>query len=299
MLAAVGGSPEEVIAGAAEALSEMGRGFSVGASYGMVTIPNEASDVSAALHIADTRMYATKNGRRGATIIAQTRDVLLGATGEHLASLPEHMLEVGELSHDVARRLGLDAESVELTLRTGELHDVGKIAIPEGILSKPGPLNDSEWAFIRSHTLIGERVLNAAPALRPVATMVRSTHERYDGAGYPDRLSGEQIPLPSRIVFACDAFHAMTSSRPYGPGMSETDARAELSRCAGREFDPRVVDALLAELHQRTGKRPQGNPSRRDRQRRVQADSSRRQASKTPAERRSPGLAAWRPGARV
>ena len=184
-----------------QALSETGSGFSIGASYGTVTIPSEANDVSAALHIADTRMYAKKNGRRAATIIAQTRDVLLGATAEHSASLPEHMLEVGELSRNVARRLGLDAETVELTLRAGELHDVGKIAIPESILSKPGPLSDSEWTFVRNHTLIGERVLNAAPALRPVAKLVRSTHERYDGAGYPDGLSGEQIPLPSRIVF--------------------------------------------------------------------------------------------------
>ena len=193
-----------------------------------------------------------KNGRRTAAIIAQTRDVLLGVTAEHLASLPGHMLEVGELSRNVARRLGLDAETVELTLRTGELHDVGKIAIPDGILSKPGPLSDSEWAFVRNHTLIGERVLNAAPALQPVAKLVRSTHERYDGAGYPDGLSGEQIPLPSRIVFACDAFHAMISGRPYATEMSEGDARTELGRCAGSQFDPRVIDALLAELHQCT-----------------------------------------------
>jgi two-component system, cell cycle response regulator len=252
--------PEQIVAGAAEALAETGTGFAIGASYGMVTIPREANDVSTALHIADTRMYAKKKGRRAATILSQTRDVLLGATAEHSASLPEHMLEVGELSRNVARRLGLDAETVELTLRAGELHDVGKLAIPESILSKPGPLSDTEWVFVRNHTLIGQRVLNAAPALEPVAKLVRSTHERYDGAGYPDGLSGEEIPLPSRIVFACDAFHAMTSARAYGPGMSETDARAELTRCAGSQFDPIVVDALLAELDQRSDRqlRPQG-----------------------------------------
>ncbi len=218
----------------------------------MVTIPSEANDLSAALYIADTRMYAKKNGRRVATITTQTRDVLLSATAERSASLPEHMLEVGELSRNVARRLGLDAETVELTLRTGELHDVGKIAIPESILSKPTPLSHTEWAFVRNHTLIGQRILNAAPALQPVAKLVRSTHERYDGAGYPDQLSGEQIPLPSRIVFACDAFHAMVSPRSYSAGMSEKDARAELTRCAGSQFDPRVVAALLAELDQLT-----------------------------------------------
>jgi two-component system, cell cycle response regulator len=252
LLDEVVGQLAPVIAGCAEALSETGTGFSIGASYGAVVIPGEADDVSAALHIADTRMYATKHGRRAATIMAQTRDVLLRATAEHSASLPDHMLEVGQLSRNVARRLGLEAELVEVTLRAGELHDVGKVAIPESILSKPARLSDAEWTFVRQHTLIGERVLNAAPALQPVAKIVRSTHERFDGAGYPDGLIGEQIPLPSRIVFACDAFDAMICSRPYSPGMSESDARLELRRCAGSQFDPRVIDALLAELDHRT-----------------------------------------------
>jgi diguanylate cyclase (GGDEF)-like protein len=261
LLDEIGVPPQPIVAGAAEALSELGTGFSVGASYGMVTVPSEANELSAALHIADTRMYAKKNGRQAATIVAQTRDVLLRATAEHSAGLPEHMLEVGELSRNVARRLGLDAETVDLTLRAGELHDVGKLAIPESLLKKPSPLSDSEWTFVRNHTLIGQRVLNAATALQPVAKLVRSTHERYDGTGYPDGLSGEQIPLPSRIVFACDAFHAMIACRPYAPGMSETDARAELSRCAGSQFDPHVIDALLGELDQRA-QTPPAEPER-------------------------------------
>ncbi len=174
--------------------------------------------------------------------------MLLRATAEHSAELPDHMLAVGQLSRNVARRLGLDAERVDLTLRAGELHDVGKPAIPESILNKPARPTDSERAFVRNHTLIGQRMLEAAPALQPVARFVRSTHERYDGVGYPDGLNGEQIPLPSRIVFACDAFHAMISPRPYARGISKTDARAELSRCAGSQFDPCVIDALLAEL---------------------------------------------------
>ncbi len=251
LLDATSFSPDPIIAGAVAALSETGSGFSIGSSCGTVTIPVEAHDLATALHVADTRMYEKKRRSRAATIIAQTRDVLLCATAEHSAGLPEHMLEVGELSRNVARRLGLDAETIDLTLRAGELHDVGKIAIPESILNKPSALNDEEWTFIRNHTLIGERVLSAAPALQPVAKLVRSTHERYDGAGYPDGLSGEQIPLPSRIVFACDAFHAMIASRAYASGMTETDARAELTRCAGSQFDPRVVDALLAELDHR------------------------------------------------
>ncbi len=244
-------NPGEIIARAAQAMSEHGIGFAVGASYGFVSIPDDAEDLSAALQIADTRMYAKKNGTRAAALFAQTRDVLLRATAEHSDDLYEHMFYVGELSRDVARRLGLDAEMLDLVLRTGELHDVGKVAIPTSVLRKPGPLNDDEWALIRNHTVIGQRILNAAPALQAVAKLVRSTHERYDGTGYPDGLSGQEIPLPSRIVFACDSFHAMTSRRPYAPGMSEAQARQELKRCAGTQFDPQVIEVLLAELAQR------------------------------------------------
>jgi diguanylate cyclase (GGDEF)-like protein len=244
-------NPGEIVARAAQAMSDHGTGFAIDASYGFVSIPNDAEDRSTALRIADTRMYAKKNGRSATAFIAQTRDVLLRATAEHSDDLFEHMLYVGALSRDVARRLGLDAEMLDLTLRTGELHDVGKVAIPTSVLTKPGPLNDDEWALIHNHTVIGQRILNAAPALQAVATFVRSTHERYDGTGYPDGLSGEEIPLPSRIVFACDSFHAMISRRPYAPGMPEAQAREELSRGAGTQFDPQVVEALLAELEQR------------------------------------------------
>jgi HD-GYP domain-containing protein (c-di-GMP phosphodiesterase class II) len=215
-------------------------------------IPAEAGEVSATLDLADKRMYAHKNSRRAGTIAAQTRDVLLRAAAEHATSLPEHMLEVGELAGRVALRLGLDPEAVELTLRAGELHDVGKLAIPERILNKPARLDDEEWALMRQHTLIGERMLDAAPALRPVAAIVRSAHERFDGGGYPDGLAGEQIPLPARIVFACDAYHAMIVPRPYAPSAGEVTAREELRRCAGSQFDPRVIDALLAELERTT-----------------------------------------------
>ena len=236
------------IAAAQRSLTEQGAGFAIGASYGAVSLPEEACDFSSALPLADQRMYAKKNSRRQGTVIAQTRDVLLSATAAHAHNLPEHMLEVGTLARAVARRLGLDAELVELAWRTGELHDVGKIAVPRSILDKPGRLDAEEWAFLREHTIIGERVLSAAPALAPVARLVRSTHERYDGAGYPDGLAGDQIPLPARIVAACDAYHAMSATRPYAIAMTEADAHAELRRCAGSQFDPSVVEALIAEL---------------------------------------------------
>jgi two-component system cell cycle response regulator len=254
---------EEIGELGAAALSERGTGFAILATAGAVTLPGEATDVASALHAADRRMYAAKHDRSSTSVAAQMRDVLLAAIAEQSesvrepAELTEHMLDVGTFARDVARQMGLEPEQIELTLRTGELHDVGKIAIPESILHKPAPLNDDEWRFVRKHTLIGERVLGAAPSLVPVAKLVRSTHERFDGGGYPDGLSGEQIPLPARIVFACDAYHAMVADRPYAAGVNEAEVRDELRRKAGTQFDPRVIDALEAVLdaHSEVGAR--------------------------------------------
>jgi two-component system, cell cycle response regulator len=127
------------------------------------------------------------------------------------------------------------------------LHDVGKMAIPEQVLHKAGPLDDDEWAFVRRHPLIGERIIGAAPALAQAAKLVRSTHERVDGAGYPDGLAGEQIPLGARIIAVCDAFTAMTSPRAHAAQRTVAQAVAELRQCAGTQFDPVVADAF-AEL---------------------------------------------------
>ena len=121
---------------------------------------------------------------------------------------------------------------------------MGKVAVPSSILRKPGPLDDSEWNFVRQHTLVGDRILSAAPALSSVAQVVRSSHERYDGDGYPDGLSGDEIPLGARVVAVCDAYHAMTSERPYRTARAHWEAIEELRRCAGRQFDPVVVAAF-------------------------------------------------------
>jgi HD-GYP domain-containing protein (c-di-GMP phosphodiesterase class II) len=121
---------------------------------------------------------------------------------------------------------------------------VGKVAIPDAILDKPGPLDEAEWEFMRQHTVVGERILQAAPALQRVAVLVRSTHERMDGDGYPDGLAGPDIPLIARIVAVCDAFDAMTSDRSYRRAMSTEVAMAELDECSGAQFDPTVVDAI-------------------------------------------------------
>jgi HD-GYP domain-containing protein (c-di-GMP phosphodiesterase class II) len=136
--------------------------------------------------------------------------------------------------------------------RAAELHDVGKMAVPDRILEKPGPLDPPEVDFIRRHTLVGERILAAAPSLVPVAQLVRASHESWDGTGYPDRLAGDQIPLGARVIAVCDAYHAMTSDRVYQSPVPPADAVAELRRFAGRQFDPRVVSVFI-ELMQAGG----------------------------------------------
>jgi response regulator RpfG family c-di-GMP phosphodiesterase len=125
---------------------------------------------------------------------------------------------------------------------------VGKIGIPDAILEKQDALDDAEWTFMRQHTVLGERILAASPALRGAGAIVRSTHERWDGHGYPDELGGETIPLAARIIAVCDAYAVMTTDRCYRKRMSDRAACDELRRHAGRQFDPKVVDAVLAEL---------------------------------------------------
>jgi diguanylate cyclase (GGDEF)-like protein/PAS domain S-box-containing protein len=236
-----------LIAACLEALSEQGEGFAIEASWGRVVVPDEARDATAALVLADQRMYADKGvGRLSAK--QQTRDLVLRVLAEGHPELHEHCGAVAALARAVGERLGIRAEQLDDLERAAELHDVGKMAIPDAILNKQGPLDDEEWRFMRRHTLIGESMLSAAPVLQPAARIVRSSHERYDGTGYPDGVSGANIPLASRIVFVCDAFHAMTSDRPYSSARSVDSALAALAECAGSQFDPAVVAAFRDEI---------------------------------------------------
>jgi two-component system cell cycle response regulator len=155
-----------------------------------------------------------------------------------------HAREVAELAGAVALGLGLGRRAREDVARAAELHDIGKLAMPPEVLAKPGPLDPAERSLLRRHTLVGEAMIGAAPTLRAVALLVRASHERWDGRGYPDGLEGEEIPLGARIVAVCDAFSAMCEARPYGRVLSEAEALAELRRCSGSQFDPRVVDAF-------------------------------------------------------
>jgi putative nucleotidyltransferase with HDIG domain len=158
----------------------------------------------------------------------------------------EHCRSVVRLALEVAEQLGLGAERKRNVEFAALLHDVGKIAVPKEIINKPGRLDEREWAIVKTHTLEGQRMLaRIGGFMREIGHIVRASHERWDGNGYPDGLIEDAIPIEARIVCACDAFNAMTTTRPYRSAMTLLEAVAELKRCAGSQFDPRVVESLL------------------------------------------------------
>ncbi|HET9509374.1 MAG TPA: diguanylate cyclase [Gaiellaceae bacterium] len=199
------------------------------------------------LEIAELRRLAAGPDRaarfRAAASLARAVDARDAYTGSHSE-------RVAELAARIAKRLGVDAEHVELTRLAASLHDVGKLAIPEEILRKPGPLSETERLVLERHPQIGFRMLESLD-VDPVADWVLHHHERWDGSGYPDGLPGDEIPLGARIIFVADAYDAMTSDRVYRDRFSGDEAIAELERCAGSQFDPEIVGALAAELGSR------------------------------------------------
>jgi diguanylate cyclase (GGDEF)-like protein len=237
---------DQLVHSAVLSLTDAGEGWSIGCSWGTAWMPSEATSASDALRLADERMYAQKAGR--ATAGYQATAALVQVLIERDTDLSVHIDHVAYLAAATARQLGLADPEITRIRLGAQLHDIGKTAIPESILSKPGPLDESEWEFMRRHTLIGERILTAAPSLAHTAGLVRSSHERIDGAGYPDRLAGAEIPLGSRIIAVCDAYDAMIVPRPYRDPISGSDAIAELRRCSGSQFDPDVVSAFCAIL---------------------------------------------------
>jgi diguanylate cyclase (GGDEF)-like protein len=243
------------VARANAALSERGEGFVVTSSHGAVMLGAEANEATVALQLADRRLYAEKGERHRSVARGQVRDVLLQVVVESEPELRAHIDDVAGLAHALGRRLHLTAAELDDVVRAAEFHDIGKVAIPDAILHNPGPLTENEWNFMRQHTIIGERMLDVAPALASVAKLVRWSHERWDGTGYPDQLAGREIPLGARIVAVCDAFHAMTSRRPYSRAMTIADALAELRRSAGTQFDPTVVRAFCVEIEEGGGVR--------------------------------------------
>ena len=192
---------------------------------------------------AMTVLMGQTGGGSPAAVVALA--AAIDARDDYTAS---HSAQVVELACEVARGLDLSPREIEHVRDGALLHDVGKVGIPNEILHKPGPLNEEEWEMMRRHPVIGERILRRTPELEEIAPLVRHEHERWDGGGYPDGLSGTDIPVGSRIILACDAYNAMITRRPYREPMSEDDAVAELRAGAGTQFDPSVVDALLTVL---------------------------------------------------
>ncbi len=259
-------------AAAAAALSERGEAFSITASYGSVLIPREAHSVADAMQLSDQRMYARKQFSRPSAL-SQSKDVLLKTLEERHPELTGQSGHLAELVVPVARELGIPEDQIQPIRHAADLHDIGKVAIPDAILNKPGPLGESEWEFMRRHTLIGQRIVGAAPVLGVVGELIRSSHEHWNGAGYPDCLAGEEIPLGARIICVCDAYGAMTTDRAYRLARSPEEAMAELRRCAGTQFDPAVVAAFQMTLvgageppappHVRTNGFPMSEPAAR------------------------------------
>jgi putative nucleotidyltransferase with HDIG domain len=160
----------------------------------------------------------------------------------------DHSGSVADLSERVAERIGLGSDAVRAVRYAGLLHDIGKVGVSTELLDKPGRLAPDEFEKIKEHAALGAKLLEQVPFFEDVHPLVRSTHERWDGGGYPDGLRGDAIPLGARIIGVCDAFHAMTSNRPYRDAITRAEALEELRRSAGTQFDPRVVDAVVAEV---------------------------------------------------
>jgi diguanylate cyclase (GGDEF)-like protein len=270
-----GTSPEEAATIAERVLdrvtgSEYGHGGAVTASAGVATYPVHTVDRAELVHLADAALYWAKAdgkncvrayshefaapleigpvGAEGgrAAFLRATSALAQAATERGIVS-PSKSSAVGNLAASVARRVGFSPEHVELIRIAGTLNDIGKLALPDDLLAKPGPLTPDERLTVERHAQIGYQILESL-GIDSIATWVLHHHERWDGAGYPERLAGERIPLGSRILFVADAYEAMTSDQAWRPRMTGREALAELERCAGTQFDPLVVAAFVSEL---------------------------------------------------
>jgi diguanylate cyclase (GGDEF)-like protein len=239
-----------MVEGTVRALAERGDGFAITASAGAVLLPTDTRDTMEAMRLVDQRMYEHKAASR-IPADTQTTNALLCALKERDPGLTQRLARTAELAEDVGQRLGLPPADLARVRQAAQLHDIGKVAVPDGLLAQRPPLGPAGWEFLRQCPTIGERIAAAAPALAALAPLIRSSRERFDGTGYPDQLSGDQIPLGARIIAACSALAAMTSTRPHAPARTTADALAEMHLSAGRRFDPRVVAALAAVLADR------------------------------------------------
>jgi HD-GYP domain-containing protein (c-di-GMP phosphodiesterase class II) len=240
----------------------------------VATFPTQGAGRDELIRLADSALYWAKEDGKN-RVRAYAAESILRANLEQLADSPDraaryraaeslaqavdardvftgrHSQRVGDYAARIARRLGADEPTVELTRLAGSLHDLGKLAIPEELLHKPSGLSDGERLVLERHPQIGHRMLESL-GVEPVSEWVLHHHERWDGAGYPSGLAGEDIPLGARIIFVADAFDAMTSqqdpTRAHREPRTAEEALAELERCAGTQFDPAVVEAFAKEL---------------------------------------------------
>jgi diguanylate cyclase (GGDEF)-like protein len=237
----------EVILAVTDSLRDQDADPAIGRSYGEVAIPDETADAEVAFQLAGQRLEAHRQ-RQHRSARRQAHAVLMAALGARRPELRDHLRTVTYLAISLARRLGMGLAEIDDVALAAELQDVGLLAVPESVLEKEAPLSEAETVMVRSHTAEGERIIAAAPGLATVAGLVRSSAERYDGSGYPDGLVAEAIPLGARIIAVAVAFAALTARRPYRPALSPSEALAELRRCSGPQFDPRVVEALGHDL---------------------------------------------------
>jgi HD-GYP domain-containing protein (c-di-GMP phosphodiesterase class II) len=185
---------------------------------------------------------------RARRIASDVGAAMLAATS---AGTAQHSDDVVLIAEAIGEKVGVAGEDAADLLTAARLHDVGKTWIPGDLLEKPGPLSEEDWALMRRHTIVGEQILSSVVELREVGRLVRHSHERWDGTGYPDGLAGEEIPLGSRIIFVADAFHAIRCDRAYRAGRSAQEAVTEILRCAGTQFDPRVAEMLEEVVRER------------------------------------------------
>ncbi|HEY4347185.1 MAG TPA: HD domain-containing phosphohydrolase [Gaiellaceae bacterium] len=225
------------------ALTEIREGDSIFPSRGAASSADDTRDFVEALRLADARLYDQKAARR--TERHSPQAALLQALLERDPTQYWSTRNVAKLAVSVAERLGLSAEELPDIRAAALLRDVGKLSLPDAILRKRGKLDEDDWAAIREHTLAGQRILSASDDLVRAAEIVRSTYERWDGQGYPDGLAGAEIPVEARIIAVCGAFDAITTDSVYRGRRTIAAARIELVRCAGTQFDPRVVAAIL------------------------------------------------------